>query len=163
MLVQCRRRRNKTAACCMCEYEIRTCGVFTILAAMLQLKSLRFLCQLVSFSDSFITCKLHQMLLGWSNQGGWDRRDVYDGVPKSFRTGRLVRELQMVLLSATRCSCIAILWVSLVSFAAITLCVTSQRVFIVVYFVIDSVRKLLDTPSSYACERCEIQYFGWKT
>jgi hypothetical protein len=35
-----------------------------------------------------------------------------------------------------------------VSFAAITLCVAS-RVFIVVYFVIDSVRKLLDT-SSYA-------------
>jgi hypothetical protein len=36
-----------------------------------------------------------------------------------------------------------------VSFAAITLCVASQRVFIfvVVYFVIDSVRKLLDTSS----------------
>jgi hypothetical protein len=34
-----------------------------------------------------------------------------------------------------------------VSFAAITLCVASQRVFIVAYFVIDSVRKLLDTPS----------------
>jgi len=37
-----------------------------------------------------------------------------------------------------------------VSFAAITLCVASQRVFIVVvvvYFVIDSVRKLLDIPS----------------
>jgi hypothetical protein len=36
-----------------------------------------------------------------------------------------------------------------VSFAAITLCVASQRVFIVVsvYFIIDSVRKLLDTPS----------------
>jgi hypothetical protein len=35
--------------------------------------------------------------------------------------------------------------VSLVSFAAITLCVASQRVFVVVvYFVIDSVRKLLD-------------------
>jgi hypothetical protein len=34
-----------------------------------------------------------------------------------------------------------------VSFAAITLCVVSQRVFVVVvYFVIDSVRKLLDTP-----------------
>jgi hypothetical protein len=43
----------------------------------------------------------------------------------------------------------ATLWVSLVSFAAITLCVPSQRVFIVVnvYFVTDSVRKLLDTPS----------------
>jgi hypothetical protein len=35
-----------------------------------------------------------------------------------------------------------------VSFAAITLCVVSQRVFIVVvYFVIDSVRKILDTHS----------------
>jgi hypothetical protein len=34
-----------------------------------------------------------------------------------------------------------------VSFAAITLCVASQRVFIVVYFAMDSVRKLLDTPS----------------
>jgi hypothetical protein len=37
----------------------------------------------------------------------------------------------MVQLSATRCSCPASLWVSLVSFAAITLCVASQRVFIV--------------------------------
>jgi hypothetical protein len=38
-----------------------------------------------------------------------------------------------------------------VSFATITLCVASQRVFIVVvvvvYFFIDSVRKLPDTPS----------------
>jgi hypothetical protein len=36
-----------------------------------------------------------------------------------------------------------------VSFAAITLRVTSQLVFIIVnvYFVIDSIRKLLDTPS----------------
>jgi len=36
-----------------------------------------------------------------------------------------------------------------VSFAAITFCVASQRVLIAVsiYFVIDSVRKLLDTPS----------------
>jgi hypothetical protein len=36
-----------------------------------------------------------------------------------------------------------------VSFAAITLCVASQGVFIVVsiYFIIDSVWKLLDTPS----------------
>jgi hypothetical protein len=73
---------------------------------------------------------------------------AYECVSKSFRTGCLERELQMVQLSATRCSCIAILWVSLVSFAAITLCVASQRVFIVVvvYLVIDSVRKLLDIP-----------------
>jgi hypothetical protein len=38
-----------------------------------------------------------------------------------------------------------------VNSAAITLCVASQRVFVVVvvvYFVIDSVRKLLDIPSS---------------
>jgi hypothetical protein len=35
-----------------------------------------------------------------------------------------------------------------VSFAAKTICVASQRGFIIViYFVIDSVRKLLDTPS----------------
>jgi hypothetical protein len=43
-----------------------------------------------------------------------------EGVSKSFRNGRLERELQMVQLSATVCSCIAILLVSLVSFAAIT-------------------------------------------
>jgi hypothetical protein len=59
---------------------------------------------------------------------------LYERVSKSFRTGRLERELQMVQLSATRCSCSTILWVSLVSFAAITLCIASQRVFIV-YFV----------------------------
>jgi hypothetical protein len=74
---------------------------------------------------------------------------VYEGVSKSFRTVRLERELQMVQISATRCSCIAISWVSLVSFVAITLCVASQRmiIIIVIYFFIDSVRKLLDTPS----------------
>jgi hypothetical protein len=80
----------------------------------------------------------------------------YEGVSKSFRTGRLERELQTVQLSATKCSCIAILWVSLVIFVAITLYVASQRMFIVVgvvvvvvvvYFCYDSVRKLLDTPS----------------
>jgi hypothetical protein len=62
---------------------------------------------------------------------------MYDSVSTSFRNGCLERELQMVQLSATRCSCIAILWVSLVSFAATTLCVAFQRVFIVVsvYFV----------------------------
>jgi hypothetical protein len=41
-------------------------------------------------------------------------------------------ELQMVQLSATRCSCITILWANLVSFAPITLYVASQRVFIFV-------------------------------
>jgi hypothetical protein len=71
---------------------------------------------------------------------------TYEGISKSFRTGSLERELQMVQLSATRYSCIAILWASLVSFAAIIFCVASQRVFIVVYFVIGSVRKRLDTP-----------------
>jgi hypothetical protein len=70
----------------------------------------------------------------------------YKGLSKSFRTDRLKRELQMIQLPATRCSCIAILWVSLVSFAAITLCVASQRVFIIVDFVIDSVRKIWTHP-----------------
>jgi hypothetical protein len=48
-----------------------------------------------------------------------------------------------------------------VSFVAITLCVASQRVFnFVVYFVIDSIRKLLDTPSYWRAELEEylIQY-----
>jgi hypothetical protein len=67
--------------------------------------------------------------------------------PKSFLTGRVEGELQMVQFSATRCSFIAILLVSLVSSATITFCVASQRVFVVVYFFNDSVRKLLDTPS----------------
>jgi hypothetical protein len=76
---------------------------------------------------------------------------IYEGVSKSFRTGRLDLELQIEQLFATNCSCIAILWVSLVSFAAITLCVASQRVFISVsvYFVIDSVRKFLLHPPTY--------------
>jgi hypothetical protein len=73
----------------------------------------------------------------------------YEGVSKSFRSGRLEWELQMVQLSATRCSYIAVLWVILVSFIAITLCVASQRLIpnLSAYFFIDSVRKLLDTPS----------------
>jgi hypothetical protein len=48
----------------------------------------------------------------------------------------------MVQLSATRCSCVAILCVSIVSFAAITLCVAIQLVFIIVsvYLFIELVR-----------------------
>jgi hypothetical protein len=46
------------------------------------------------------------------------------------------------------------------SFPAITLCVASQRVFIVddVYFVIDSVRKILDI-HSYACLKHVVSEF----
>jgi hypothetical protein len=47
-----------------------------------------------------------------------------------------------------------------VSFAVITLCVASQRVFIVVvYFIIDSVRKLLDTPSYVDPTLLKTRYF----
>jgi hypothetical protein len=74
----------------------------------------------------------------------------YEGVSKGFRTGRLERELHMVQLSVTRCSCIAILRVNLVSFTAIRLYSRVFIVVVVVYFVIDSVRKLLDIPS-YLC------------
>jgi hypothetical protein len=65
----------------------------------------------------------------------------------------------MVQFSVTRGSCIAITWVSLVSFVCINLCVAFQRVFIFVsvYFVIDSVRKLLYTPS-YIWFDCRIYY-----
>jgi hypothetical protein len=82
---------------------------------------------------------------------------LHEGVSRSFRNARLERELQMLQLSATRCSCVTILWVSLVSFASIILCVASRRVLIVVvvvlYFAIDSVRQLLDTPSYH-------EYYG---
>jgi hypothetical protein len=84
-------------------------------------------------------------MISWTFRSPWKYWPMlYEGLSRSFRTGCLEREMQMVRLSATRCSCIATLWVSLVSFAAITLCVASQRVFVVVsvYFVIDSVRKI---------------------
>jgi hypothetical protein len=70
------------------------------------------------------------------------------GCIQILQTGRLERELKMVQLSATRRSCIAILWVSLVSFAAITLWMQQQWIIpkVSVYFVIDSVRKILVTP-----------------
>jgi len=50
------------------------------------------------------------------------------------------------------------------SFAAITLFVASQRVFIVVsvYFVMDSVRKLLDTPL-YSARRNALELRKWNT
>jgi hypothetical protein len=95
----------------------------------------------INISFNFFTC-----FVSFCAYFNWTPN--YTGVyPKSFRTGRLELELQMIQLSSTRCSCIAVLWVSVVSFAAITLCVPSQWVFIVVsvYFVIDSVRKILDT------------------
>jgi hypothetical protein len=46
-----------------------------------------------------------------------------------------------------------------VIFAAITLCVASHRVLVVaviVYFVIDSVRKLLDVPSYISAKTAEV-------
>jgi len=75
----------------------------------------------------------------------------YECVSKSYRTGRLERELQMVKLSSTRCSCIAILWVSLVSFNAITLCVASHLGFTVVsvYFVMTQSGNFWIHPRTY--------------
>jgi hypothetical protein len=57
---------------------------------------------------------------------------LYEGVSKSFQTGHLEQELQMAQLSATSCSCVTILWVSLVRFATITLCDASEWMFIAV-------------------------------
>jgi hypothetical protein len=51
------------------------------------------------------------------------------------------------LPSATRCTCIASFVSQSSEFCRHNFCVVSQRVFIVVHFFIDSVRKLLDTPS----------------
>jgi len=60
---------------------------------------------------------------------------LYERISKTFRTGHLEREMQMVQLYATRCNCTAILCVSLVSFANIILRVASQWVFVVVIFL----------------------------
>jgi hypothetical protein len=54
-----------------------------------------------------------------------------------------------------------------VSFAAVTLCVASQRVFLVlsIYFIIDSVRKLLDSPPymlSILVRTIEFKDYGYK-
>jgi len=58
----------------------------------------------------------------------------------------------MVQLSALD-AVVSLFCESVVSFAAITFYIASQRVFIVVYFLIDSVRKLLDTPSYIVIKR----------
>jgi hypothetical protein len=55
---------------------------------------------LLEFSNNRYGCQLYVKTL---------LTMTYEGVSKSFGTGRLERELQMVQLSATRCSCIAIL------------------------------------------------------
>jgi hypothetical protein len=47
-----------------------------------------------------------------------------------------------------------------VSFAAITLCVASQWVFIFVHFFIDSVRKLFDTSSYSTTGKISSVYFN---
>jgi hypothetical protein len=107
-----------------------------------------------SSTDWLLTLKASASQIGYSSsvtlnsfRSSLSKMPVYyEGVSKSFRTGHLERELQMVQLSATRCSYIAILWLSRRNFAAITLCAASQRVPIV-YFVIYSVWKLLDIPS----------------
>jgi hypothetical protein len=80
---------------------------------------------------------------------------IYDGVSKSSRTGRLERELQMVQLSATRCNCIAILWVTLVSFAAIPLCIASQWVIpnVSVYFIMTQSGNFWIHPRKYSTQQ----------
>jgi hypothetical protein len=56
-------------------------------------------------------------------------RVEYEGVSKSFRTDRLERELQIIRLSATRCSCIAILSQSSEFFRHNPLCCFSTSVY----------------------------------
>jgi hypothetical protein len=97
---------------------------------------------------------------------------IYEGVSKSSRTGCLERELQMIQLSATRWSCIAILWVSLVIFAAITHCVASQRVLVLISLSTQSgnfwihpridchEKKIVDLPVSLRVARPGVQRFS---
>jgi hypothetical protein len=77
------------------------------------------------------------------------QRDGIRGCIQKFPDWPPGARMQMVQLPATRCSCIAILWISLVSSVAITLCAASQRAFtfVSIHFITDSVRKRLNTPS----------------
>jgi hypothetical protein len=87
----------------------------------------------------FIVCNLWNSLPGltWSVLvTALNVMNTYERVSRSFRTGLLERELQMIQLSATSCNCIAVLWISLVSFAAVTLCVASQRVLLLLLLLL---------------------------
>jgi hypothetical protein len=83
----------------------------------------------------------------------------YEGVYKSFRTGRLERELQVVQLFATRCSCIAIMWVSSSEFChhKLLYCFSTTVYFCCCLFRYDSVRELFGTPS-YAYREQHLQF-----
>jgi hypothetical protein len=87
---------------------------------------------------------------------------VYEGAPRSFRTGSLERELQMVEPFATRCSFIAILWVSLVCFTAITLCVAFQWEFIFISLSTQSQKFWVHVRMSYQVETTPITKYRYK-
>jgi hypothetical protein len=61
-------------------------------------------------------------------------RIIYEGVSESFWTGRLERELQMVQLSATRCSCIDIFWEYSEFFRHNPLCCFSTSIYCFYFF-----------------------------
>jgi hypothetical protein len=109
-------------------------------AALRKLSSDRTSCFLFSCMLRPVVCFHWELFWNFESSyslGGIFRRGIgpsqeqYEDISKSFRPGRLARELQMAQLSAIRYYCIAIWWVSLVSFASITLCVASW-VFIVI-------------------------------
>jgi hypothetical protein len=85
---------------------------------------------------------------------------MYEGVSKSFRTDHLAQELQMIQLSAIRYSCIAILWVRLVIFATITLCIASG-VFIVVVVVV-VVYFVMTQSGNFWIHPCKSRYISLK-
>jgi hypothetical protein len=99
-------------------------------------------------SEQTLTCWAESGSSGWRNFApGWAAVWPRTGPGRLWHTSitsymRVYQKLsgliawsencKMVQLFASRCNCIAILWDSLVSFTAVTLCVASQRVFVVV-------------------------------
>jgi hypothetical protein len=76
---------------------------------------------------------------------------MHENVSKSFRTGRLERELQMVQLSATRCNCRYFVSQSS-EFCSHNSCIASQRVYIVVvYFVMTQSGNFWIHPRTICC------------
>jgi hypothetical protein len=76
------------------------------------------------------------------------KKDEIGKICKTFHSENRKWYSSLPLGAVVALLCESVLWI----FAVIILCVASKRVFIVVvivYFVIDSVRKLLDTPPYY--------------
>jgi len=87
--------------------------------------NLKYLCSIYAQENQECATSVTNLVL---IDVGWCIRKFPDWPPG--------RGLQMVQLYASKCFYVAILWVILVSFAVISFCIASQRVFIIIIIII---------------------------